>query len=227
MCEHYKQHGTRGYFLKCDISKYFANINHQVLMEKLERIIVDKDLKNLIFHFINSYHTEGFPGKGLPLGNQSSQWFAVYYMDIVDRFIKEVLRVKHYIRYMDDLLLLHHDKQFLTDTLEQMKIIVEDELKLVLNKKTQIFPVSSGVEFLGWRFYLTETGKVVKKLKSQTKRRYKRRLKKLQRDYATGAIDLEDVKASLASYKGHLMHGHTYKLKEKVMKDFILKREVC
>jgi hypothetical protein len=83
----------------------------------------------------------------------------------------------------------------------------------------------NGVEFLGWRFYLTEKGKVVKRLKSSAKQRFKRRLRKLQRDYADGSIKLEDVKNSLASYNGHLKHGHTYKLKTEVLKDFVLRRD--
>ena len=224
MCEHYKTHGAQGYFLKCDVTKYFASIDHEILKKKLDKVLVDKDIKKLVFDFIESYETAGRPGVGLPLGNQSSQWFAVYYLDQADRFIKEKLRVKHYIRYMDDLLLIHHDKQFLVDALKQIRMVVEGELKLELNGKTQIFPIRNGVEFLGWRFYITETGKVVKTLKAQSKLRYKRRLKGLQKEYATGKIELENVKNAIASYKGHLMHGHTYKLKQKAMQNLILKK---
>jgi hypothetical protein len=224
MREHYKQHGADGYVLKCDIHKYFASIDHRALKIRLEKIVSDRDVRNLLFHFIDSYQTGGCPGKGLPLGNQSSQWFAVYYLDRADRFVKEVLRVRHYVRYMDDFLLLHHDKAFLLDCLTGIRAIVEDELKLELNEKTQIFPLKNGVEFLGWRFYLTDTGKVVLKLKTQSKLRYKRRLNKLQKDYAEGLVDLDKVKNTLASYNGHLKHGHTYKLKSQVMKQFVLKR---
>ena len=81
------------------------------------------------------------------MGNQSSQWFALYYLDRLDRFIKERLKVKYYVRYMDDGVLIHHDKEFLKKALA----------------KTQIFPISQGVDFLGFHFYLTDTGKVIKK----------------------------------------------------------------
>jgi retron-type reverse transcriptase len=220
--EHYSSHGAKGYVLKCDVAKYFASVNHAVLKAQMEKIVADRDIRDMLFRYIDSYETEGRPGVGVPLGNQTSQWFGVYYMDTVDRLIKEKLKIKHYIRYMDDLVLIHRDKAYLSDCLAQIRGQIEDKLKLELNGKTQIFPLRGGIEFLGWRFYLTETGKVVRKLKTQSKLRYKRRLKKLQSDYAAGVIGLEDVNASLASCDGHLMHGHTYKLKSKVMTDFVL-----
>ncbi len=220
--EHYKAHGKEGYVLKCDISQYFANIDHQVLKSKLKKVIKDPDVRDLVFQYIDSYSTAGKTGCGLPLGNQSSQWFAIYYLDPLDRLIKEKMRVKYYIRYMDDFLLLHHDKAFLQGCLVQIKSFVENELHLQLNRKTQIYPLHHGIEFLGWRFFLTDTGKVVRKLKPQSKTRLKRRMKKLQEDYAQGLIELDSVKASMASFKGHLKHGNTYRLKAKLYQNFTL-----
>lgn len=221
---HYKKHKNDGYVLKCDISKYFASIDHDVLKESLKRIIKDSDVRELIFYYIDSYETYGSPGKGLPLGNQSSQSFAIYYLDPLDRLVKENMRVKHYIRYMDDCILIHPDKAFLEDCLKQMQALIEDKLKLKLNSKTRVYLLKNGVEFLGWKFYLTDTGKVIRKMKKQSRVRFRRRLKKLKKDYETGAIQLEDVKASLASYKGHLMHGHTYKMKQNELRKFVLSK---
>jgi hypothetical protein len=226
MREHYKYHGAEGYVLKCDVSKYFASIDHGVLKRQLEKVMPDREIMALLAHYIDSYSTAGRPGKGLPLGNQSSQWFGIYHLDGVDRLIKEVLRVRHYVRYMDDLLLIHRDKAFLQDALHQIRGMVEDSLNLELNGKTQITPLRGGVEFMGWRFYLTDTGKVIRKLKTQSKLRFKRRLKKIQKDYAAGLLELEDVKHTLASYHGHLKHGHTYKLTSKAFREFVLKREL-
>ena len=222
--EHYARYKNEGYILKCDIASYFASIDHEVLKHQLKRLAKDPDIRNLLYQVIDSYETEGRPGKGLPFGNQSSVCFAIYYLDPLDRLIKEKLRVKHYIRYMDDFLLIHHDKEFLQECLRQIRALLEDTLKLELNAKTQLFPIKNGVEFLGWRFYLTETGKVIRKMKQQSKLRFKRRLKKLQRDYENGSIELQDVKASLASYKGHLMHGHTYRLRANAFGHFVLRR---
>ena len=223
--EHYKAHGTQGYFLKCDISKYFASLDHEVLKAKLAKALKDPDVLALLHHFIDSYSTQGTPGKGVPLGNQTSQCFGIYYLDAADRLIKEKLRVKHYLRYMDDLVLAHPSKAYLRECLVQIRALVEGELHLTLNASTQIFPIKNGVEFLGWRFYLTDTGKVIRKMRAQSKVRFKRRMKKLQADYAAGKIDLLNVKQCLASYKGHLGHGNAYKLKVRTLKGFVLKRE--
>lgn len=225
LSEYYKQHGAKGYVLKCDISKYFASIDHEVLKNKLEKVVADPDVKNLLFHFIDSYETPGQSGKGLPLGNQSSQWFSIYYLDSLDRLIKERLRVKYYVRYMDDCILIHENKDFLQTCLQEMQMLLENELKLQTNKKTQLFPIKNGVEFLGYRFFLTDTGKVIKKMRTASKKRFKRRLKKVENDYAQGAISLDDAQNTIASYKGHLKHGHTYRLRENVYKDFILVRK--
>lgn len=222
--EHYKQYGKEGYVLKCDIHKYFASIDHEVLKEKLQKVIKDPDVRNLIFYYIDGYETEGRPGKGLPLGNQSSQWFAIFYLDSMDRVIKEKIQMKYYIRYMDDFLILHHDKEVLKKCLSEIKRIVELELKLKLNEKTQIYPLYQGIEFLGWRFFLTENGKVIRKLKPQSKVRVKRKFCKMQREYEMGLTDLEHIKMSLASYQGHLKHGHTYHLRQCLYQNFVLKR---
>ena len=95
-------------------------------------------------------------------------------------------------------------------------------LKLEFNEKTQIFPISQGVDFVGFRFYLTDSGKVIKRLRTSSKRRWKRRLKKFQKDYRDGRKSFEDISRSMASYRGHLRQGHTYKLQKKVLGDFVL-----
>ena len=222
MQKHYKKHGANGYFLKCDIRKYFDNVDHQVLKRKLERVVTDKEVLQLLYKIIDSYEVTA--GKGLPLGNQSSQWFALYYLDGMDRLAKEKLRIHFYSRYMDDCILIHEDKQYLKYCLQEMKKYVENVLYLEFNEKTQICPIRNGVDYLGFHFYLTETGKVIRKLKPQAKRRYKTRLKELQYEYHTGTCDLQTVRRSLVSYYGHLSHGHTYYLRKQVMKRFVLRK---
>jgi len=220
MRTHYRKHGTVGYFLKCDVRKYFENIDHSVIKRKLSNLF-DSDVVNLLFRIIDSYESK--PNKGLPLGNQTSQWFALYYLDGMDRLIKEKLQIKHYVRYMDDFILLHHSKEYLQHCHNQIKQLFEQDLKLELNEKTQIFPVKNGVNYLGWHFYLTETGKVIRKLVASNKRRFKRRIKLLQKNYAKGQIDNSTVKRSIVSTHGHLLHGHTYKLHTKVFGNAIFR----
>ena len=177
MRDFYKNFGTSGFFLKCDVRKYFETIDHAVLKNKLGKTIKDNDVYELLCRIIDSY--ENAPGKGLPLGNQASQWFALLYLDAADRLIKERLQIKYYVRYMDDFILLHQDKNYLLDCLREIKSIFHNDLLLELNSKTQIFPVKNGVKYLGWHFYLTDSGKVVRKLLTSGKRRIKNRFDSL------------------------------------------------
>ena len=220
MRNYYKLHGARGYILKCDFSKYFANIDHSILKQKLARIIYDKDVQRLLFCIIDSYESE--PGKGLPLGNQTSQWFALYYLDAFDRLIKEQLRVKYYTRYMDDCVLLHDSKGYLIDCLGELRRFITEDVKLALNDKTQIFPIANGVKYLGFHFYLTESGKAIRKVSSTAKNRFKRNLNDMKKDYAVGKAEYSEIRQRVCSYLGHLKHGHTYRLRQKVMGEFVL-----
>ena len=222
--EHYKKHKAKGYILKFDIRHYFESIDHEILKGML-RNIPDKNVLGLLYHIIRSHEgsTDPETGRkmGLPLGNQTSQWFALYYLDPIDRLIKEKMRVKHYVRYMDDGILVHESKEYLNEVLRQMKEKAK-ELHVEFNQKTQIVPISEGVDFLGFRFYLTDTGKVIRRLRTSNKRRWKRRLKKYREEYRVGEKSFEEIKRSIVSYNGHLIHGHTWKLRKKVMGSFVL-----
>lgn len=187
--DHYKKCGANGYILKFDIRKYFPSIDHEVLKEKLSSF-PDEEVKKLLYLIIDSYAAD--TEKGLPMGNQSSQWFALYYLDRLDRLIKEKLRIKGYVRYMDDGVLIHESKEYLQECLRQMQKLVAEE-KLEFNQKTQIFPVSQGVDFLGWHFYMTDTGKALRRLRTSNKKRFKRRLKAFQMQYAQGIKTLDEI----------------------------------
>lgn len=134
------------------------------------------------------------------------------------------MQIKHYVRYMDDGILVHESKEVLRKTRQLMEEMAS-ALRLEFNSKTQIFPISQGVDFLGFRFYLTDTGKVIRKLRTSNKRRWKRRLRKFKDDYRNGKKSLDDIMLSMNSYHGHLRHGHTFKLQKKVMKSLVLSRE--
>lgn len=172
--EFYRKNGTKGYILKCDVKKYFENIDHDRLKYILRKFPDDK-VRNMLYHIIDGYHPD--TGKGVPLGNQSSQWFALYYLDRLDRIVKEKYRIRYYTRYMDD---------------------------------------------LGWRFYLTDSGKVIRRLRTSNKKRFKRRLRAFAEAYRNDEKSFEEIKRSLASYNGHLSHGHTWKLKQRVYRSFVL-----
>lgn len=202
------------YFLKCDIKKYFPSINHNILLSLLKEAGFSSDELWLIRIFIDNYN-DGVTG--LPLGNQTSQWFALYYLDKVDRLIKEKLRVKHYIRYMDDMILISRDKEYLKYCLSQIEKMCNDELKLSLNNKTQIGRVSNGIDFLGFRHILTSKGKIVRKLRSSSKIRLKRHIKVLNKLLNKNIIDKEYMDIRKNAYYEHIkISNESKRLKESV-----------
>ena len=142
----------------------------------------------------------------------------------MDRIIKEKLRIKHYTRYMDDCVLLHEDKEYLKHCLEEITRHIENDSLLKFNSKTQIIPISQGVDYRGFHFYISDTGKIIRRLRSVNKRRIGRRLKGFRRAYEKGKIDSPAIARSLASYKGHLSHGHTYKLRKNLNRKLVLHR---
>ena len=105
---------------------------------------------------------------------------------------------------------------------EKLDLFKNDFFISGFNEKTQIFPVKNGVDYLGFRFYLTDTGKVIRRLRTSSKKRFKRRLKKFTKYYNEYKIGLLEITRSIASYKGHLKHGHIYKLKKKNFSNFVL-----
>ena len=223
--EYVRQNGVNGYFLKCDILKYFPSMPHKLLAHTICKHIKDEKIKKVVGDIIDSYHTsevflnkygiESYSadpiktGRGIPIGNQTSQVFGMYYLDKVDRLVKERLRIKVYSRYMDDFVLLHRDLQVVKDALEEIKKVVK-QLGLYLNDKTQIFPIKNGVTYLGFRFILTEDGRVIKTVKKATKRRLRWRAKLVKKAYLDRSIPIERVNCSLAAFHGHLTHAHCH-----------------
>ena len=224
------RHGTNGYILKCDVLKYFPSIPHGQLKETFCSQILDKKLRDYVTYIIDSFHTAPtFLAKyginslgsgerterGIPIGNQSSQMFGMYYLDPLDRLAKEQLRLKVYSRYMDDLVAVHEDKEYLKRALALIEKKAK-ELGLTLNSKTQIFPLKNGVTYLGFRFHVTSTGKIIKTVKKKTKRRMRSRAKLLKKAYLEGYIDGERVRNTLAAVHGHLKHGRNTKFENEV-----------
>lgn len=172
------------YILKCDISKFFASINQEILKEKLKRRIKDKDALDIVFKIIDSEK------KGLGIGNMTSQILAIFYLNDMDHFIKEKLKIKYYIRYQDDFLLFHPSKEYLKYCFEEIKKFLNKE-KLTLNRKSRLYKSTNNFIFLG----RNNKGKYAKY------RNVKRRLKKRKYLYQQGKISLASLASSLISYK--------------------------
>ena len=145
------------------------------------------------------------------VGNQSSQLFALLYLSGLDHFIKEKLNIKFYGRYMDDFYLIHKDKQHLRYCLAEINKYVND-LGLSLNKKTCISPLKNGIDFLGFHTYLTESGKVIRKLRRHSKTKMRRRLKKYKALNTQKRLPMNRIECSYNSWKGHARRGNCYHL---------------
>ena len=224
--EHYREHGTEGYILKFDVRKYYSSISHRILKELFESYFhYDPRVCWLVGRIIDSY-SDG-AGRGIPLGNQASSWFAITYLDGLDRLVKEHLRVKRYTRYMDDGVLVHEDRDFLRHCLVMMRGYAYSERGLQFNEKTQIVPLSQGVDYLGFHLYLTDTGKVVRKLRASNKRRMKAKLKRYRHAYRVGKVSADAVNRSLTSYLAHLEHGDTWRLRQRLLGHLVLSNSTC
>ena len=173
------------YILKCDVSKFFASIDHDILKEKIKRRIKDKDALKIVFDIIDSEK------QGLAIGSMCSQVLAIFYLNDMDHFIKETLKIKYYVRYQDDFLLFHENKDYLKYCLEEIKKFLEKE-KLQLNAKTRIYKNTNNFLFLG----RNSLGKYARY------RNIKRKLKSKYYLYNESKVSLNSFCSSLICYKG-------------------------
>lgn len=211
MVKHYKKYGKSGYFVKLDVKKYFPSIDHNLLYTKLAKFKFDKDIDWLLHIIIDSYG-----GKtGLPMGNQSSQCFALVYLDRIDRIIKERMKIKYYVRYMDDMILLVKDKNIAVSCLNVIRLEIGKE-NIELNHKSQIIKVDNGVEFLGWKFSYGKYGKIIQKIKNQSKKRIFTKVKVRYKKNGSQVSEQDKIN-SIASYRGYLSRGNGWKVLKKLI----------
>jgi len=211
------QHGEAVYCLKADISKYFHSIDHDALKRIIRRKIKCKRTLWLIDKIID--HNGLGTHTGIPVGNLTSQVFANVYLHELDSYVKETLREHYYMRYMDDFVLLSHDKESLRRTLADIEGFLWETLKLRLNPKTYIFKVKQGVDFIGYRHWCTH-----KKVRKGSVKRIRKKIKRFIERYATGAIDFQTVNKSIQSWLGHIKHADTFNLRNKILSSIVLVR---
>lgn len=224
------------YYLKLDISKYFYRISHEVLKKILAKKIKDERLLWVLGNIIDCPHTPfGLPpgmspgevpveerlyDTGMPIGNLLSQVFANIYLDALDQYCKRVLRIHFYVRYMDDVIILSDSKERLHEWKENIRVFLEDSLRLNLNKKTCIRPVSQGIEFVGyriWPHYVT--------IRKSTTLQMGRALRHRQEEYRRGAISMKEAFTTLECYLGMLKHCDCKRFRAKLIEDFVLTRD--
>jgi len=222
-CRHHR------YVLQCDIRKFFPSIDHAILVDCLWRVIKDAAVQGLCQTIIDHSNRQEpvsayFPGddlfsaserrRGLPIGNQTSQFFANVYMDALDHFVKDQLGCKAYVRYVDDFLLCHNDRGRLAEWLHQIRLFLV-RLRLRLHPtKCQVFPAVQGTCFLGFRVFPSH-----RRLTKDSVRRVRQRLRRLQQGFGQCVLGTEDIRCRISAWLGHARHGQTWGLCERLFRE--------
>jgi retron-type reverse transcriptase len=223
------------YVLQCDIRKYFPTIDHTILKQLLSRKIKCPNTLWLIDAIIDNSNEQEtvidyFSGddlltpvirrKGLPIGNLTSQFFANIYLNGFDHFVKEQLKISKYVRYVDDFALFSDERELLADA----RLAIEEylaQLRLKIHPiKSQLFETKIGASFLGFRIFPDRI-----RVRNSNLHQARRRLKRLQTDYAQGKIDREKVNQSIQSWFAHLEHGDTWQLRQQIFTSLEWSRE--
>lgn len=171
--------------------------------------IADKKLLQLLDNIIDGAE------KGIPIGNLTSQLFANIYLNKLDEYIKYELKIKCYIRYMDDFIILHESKQELHEVKEKIKIFFAS-MKLTLHpKKANIFPIALGVDFLGYRIF--NNHRLVRK---STVKRFLKNTKRKLKKYDSGIIDFDKLMESFNSWEAYMSHADSYALKNDMYRGY-------
>lgn len=212
---YYRQHRINGYVLKGDIRHYFPTMEHEQIKQMFREYFEDENILRIIDMTIDSWcdpeESEDGIKRGLALGFDLSQICGVFQLNKLDHYLLENCKVHYYGRYMDDFFIIAETKE----ELRELKADIEDKLKEYgheLNKKTQIFPIRQGIDYLGFHTYITETGKVVRKVRQKSKNKQRRKLRKLKNFIENGELTFDDAWASYQSWRAHAMNGNSYYL---------------
>lgn len=214
------KHGKkRFYVFKCDIKSFYDSVDHKILKSKLQKKIKDEDYLELLFKLIDSYP------KGLPKGFYSSIWFATFYLKEFDRYIKEELKAPYYMRYVDDMVILHTNKRKLRRIKESIEEYLQNNLNLHLKENWQIYRFKDkdddkgrDIDFMGFRFFRNKT--TLRKSNLRRIRRKANHLAKKRQDYQAGegpGITVHDAQ-SMLSYLGWTKHTDVYNYFQEYLK---------
>lgn len=190
----------KGYILKMDIAKYFENIDRNVLYNIILGKIKDEKFLCLTRKILDSTKVwDTKPGVSLPIGNYCSQMFANIYLGELDKYLKEKLHIKYVFRYMDDVVVFLETKEKAKEVLKLTRIFLNEKLHLELNKKTQIFKISQGVNFCGYK--ITVKGL---RLRNRGKKKVVQKLRYIRYNLKQGNMTIEDAKRLLAGHMGYM-----------------------
>lgn len=200
------------YVLKCDIEKYFYNIDKNILFDIMKKYISDKKLldltKTIIFDNTSCI--------SIPIGNYTSQYFANIYLNELDYFVKEKLKIKYYIRYMDDFVILLDNKYECKLVIEEIRRFLDVNLHLKLNKKSKYFHNKFGIDFLGYRIFND-----YRLLRKTSIKKMRRRVNIWKKRYVRDLFKVREVILSFNSFLAHIKHCDSYRLRNKVIKSML------
>lgn len=206
---------VQGYVLKADIRHYFDNVDHEVLINIIKSKVKDGKIMWLTRKILNNFGTE-IKGKGMPLGNYTSQFFANVYLNELDYFVKHKLRAKYYIRYVDDFVILHRNKKRLECFRDKIVEFLK-ELKIELHpNKTDIISLQKGVTFLGYKLFYKH-----KILRKRNRKYFLGKFDRYLKLYDEGIISDEQLIARLQGWFGYAQWANTYLLRKRIVEKAI------
>lgn len=209
---HFRKHGPNGYVLQLDIKGYYPNMDHQYIeqmfKEKLPEDVFER-VKEILHHQYSG-------DTGYNPGSQLIQIAGISALDKVDHYIKEKLHMHCYLRYMDDLVMIHEDKAYLESCLERIKNRLAAGKFELNEKKSKIYPLSEGITFLGFTFFLSETGRVFMRVNPKNVKAKRKNLRRLVAKSMRGEIPRESVDESYRSWRDHAAKGNSYHLLQRM-----------
>lgn len=202
---HYKENKNNGYVLKLDIHKFFDSIPHDKLIQMTKNKIKNDIYQKLVIELIHSFNGD----VGIGLGSQICQLLANSYLNRLDHYIKQKLKIKSYIRYADDIVIIHKDKKYLQYCKKEIQNYLIKNLGLKLNKKSCLYPLSQGIVFLKMHYYIKDTGRIIRKsLKKEVKRYFRHFCKLLESSKTNILITNKYLQQSFQSWKSRIEQGH-------------------
>ncbi len=208
--------GSEIYYLHCDIRKYFPHIDHNILYGLVCRKIKCADTLKLIRAIIDSSTSD----PGLPIGSLFSQLSANVYLNVLDQFVKHDLRERYYLRYMDNFIIVHHDKKHLQRVKDEIQGLLNNRLRLEFNPKgTRIDKVARGIEFVGYRVYADRV-----KIKKANIKRMKKRLRAMRVMYREGRASIWNISQRIRSWLGHCCHADAKGITKSVLSGAVFTR---
>ena len=203
---YYRKYGTGGWVLKCDVHHFFPSTRHDMAKAAVRKYVSDTRAADAVCTIIDSFDGD----TGIGLGSEISQLVELLVLNDLDHYIKERLRIKHYVRYMDDFILIHPDKAYLQFCRKAIAMYL-DGIGLTLNRKTNLAPLRQGVKYLQWRFVLTDAGKVLMLMDGRKFARQRRRMRKLWAQEQAGRMPTGTMRDSLQAFLANAARGNTYR----------------